>query len=106
MGVRSPKMSSTNSTKSQRHQNQPGASTPHASYFGGDTTSTANQSACDSKHAQDKQIKSYESNTDTVNPGSQKDNTVVHKEKNGTITVQSSKKVGGANYSFVSVSPT
>lgn len=33
-------------------------------------------------------------------------NSVVHKDKNGTITVQSKKTVGGCNYSFVSVSPT
>ena len=36
----------------------------------------------------------------------QTDNTVVHKDKNGTITVQSTKTVGKSNYSFVSVSPT
>ena len=34
------------------------------------------------------------------------DNTVVHKDRNGTITVQSTKPVGKSNYSFVSVSPT
>ena len=34
------------------------------------------------------------------------DSTVVHKDRNGTITVQSTKTVGKSNYSFVSVSPT
>jgi len=44
--------------------------------------------------------------SEAVDASAAQDNTVVHKDRNGTITVKSTKTVGKSNYSFVSVSPT
>lgn len=52
------------------------------------------------------QVQEDENGPDSSGAGGASDNTVVHKDRNGTITVQSTKTVGKSNYSFVSVSPT
>lgn len=91
--LRSPTAAHSNANKSNshnRHANFNNAFSQHSNFQDEDLQKLQNDEMQDSANAS----------------GAAGDNTVVHKDRNGTITVQSTKTVGKSNYSFVSVSPT